>query len=234
MKKAFKKFLYSQKVAPYVFILPFVLSFLIFFAFPIVKTFIMSLQTLDNNGKAVFIGLKNYQSLWNMHFLKAIRNNVVFTALTILAMIPIPILLAIMLNNKRLPGRNFFRSALFVPSLISMIVAGIIFRLFFGESQISPVNSFLHLFRVGAIAWQRDTRYAMFLLVVLTVWTAIGINIVYYLAGLQSIPTELYEAADIDGAGYFNRLIYVTIPECIFRQHLNTETGGFEHQNGNI
>lgn len=207
------KFLYSPKVAPYIFILPFVLSFAIFFVYPILKTVVLSFQGMDSSGNTVFVGLKNYQSLMNVHFYRAVRNNIVYTIIMLLLVIPIPIILAVMLNSKNMPFKKFFRAALFLPSLTSIIVAGVIFRLLFAENASAPVNAFLGLFGIKAITWQLDTRFTMFLIVVLSVWTAIGINVIYYLSGLQNIPVELYEAADIDGAGYWAKLFFVTIPQ---------------------
>jgi ABC-type sugar transport systems, permease components len=208
------RFLYSQKIAPYVFILPFVLSFVFFFLYPIIKTVILSFQNIGGFGdSSAFVGFKNYQSLMNPHFFKAIGNNVIYTAVMLLIVIPIPIILAIFLNSKNLPGKKIFRSALFVPSLTSTIVAGIIFRLLFAENETAPVNAFLHLFGLPAVAWQRDSKYSMFLIIILSVWSVIGINVIYFLSGLQNIPEDLYEAADIDGAGYWAKLIFVTIPQ---------------------
>jgi len=168
---------------------------------------------MDSSGSMVFVGLKNYQSLMNPHFFKAVRNNIVYTIIMLLLVIPIPIILAVMLNSKNMLFKKFFRAALFLPSLTSIIVAGVIFRLLFAENASAPVNAFLGLFGIQPITWQLDTRYSMFLMVILSVWTAIGINVIYFLSGLQNIPVELYEAADIDGAGYWSKLFFVTIPQ---------------------
>lgn len=209
-----RRFLYSQKVAPYVFILPFVLSLLIFFLYPIIKTVILSFQNVGGMGDSnAFIGFKNYRSLLNIHFFTAICNNIVYTILMIVLAIPIPILLAVLLNSKDMPGKKIFRATLFIPSLTSIIVAGIVFRLLFAENATAPVNALIHLFGLPAIAWQRDTRFSMFLMVVLSLWSVIGINVIYFLSGLQSISADLYEAADIDGAGYWAKLIFITIPQ---------------------
>ncbi|MGO4269925.1 carbohydrate ABC transporter permease, partial [Paenibacillus sp. TAF58] len=122
----------SFQLAPYLFILPFLLSFFIFFAYPIISSFFMSFQQMIP-GEEKFIGFDNYSKLWNADFRIAIMNNVSYTFWTLLILIPVPMVLAVFLNAKFLPARNLFRSALFIPALTSVVVAGVIFRLIFGE-----------------------------------------------------------------------------------------------------
>lgn len=208
-----KKMLYSKKVAPYVFVLPFIITFLTFFLYPIIDTIKMSFQSVSpGKGQTQFIGLTNYNNLFNSHFYTALWNSFRYTFWTLLILVPIPIILAAFLNSKKLVGKKFFRAALFVPVLTSVVVAGIVFRLIFGESAGSPFNSFISMFGFKPQAWIRDGKYAMTLMVSLAVWTWMGINIIYFLSGLQNIPDELYESANIDGAGPIAQFIYITMP----------------------
>lgn len=205
------RILYSKKIAPYVFVLPFVITFLIFFLYPIISTFIMSFQNISS-GQAQFIGFKNYTDLLNDHFYKALWNSGRYTFWTLLILVPVPVILAVLLNSKKVVGKKFFRAALFVPALTSVVVAGIVFRLIFGETAASPFNSFIALFGMKPQSWIRDAKYAMPLMVSLATWTWMGINIIYFLSGLQNIPKELYESAEIDGAGVIPKFLYITVP----------------------
>ncbi|OXM83821.1 carbohydrate ABC transporter permease [Paenibacillus rigui] len=197
--------------APYLFILPFLLSFLLFFAYPIASSILMSFQHIEP-GEETFIGLDNYRKLWNPDFIKAITNNFSYTFWTLLVLIPGPMVLAVLLNAKLTPARNFFRSALFIPALTSVVVAGAIFRLIFGELDGSLMNSVLQLFGLSSQKWLLQQNTAMLAMVLLAAWRWMGINILYYLSALQSIPRDLYESAKIDGAGIWNQFIRITVP----------------------
>ena len=146
-KSVFKRFLYSQKVAPYVFVLPFILTFLIFFAYPVGSTFVMSFQKVAAENTA-FVGLKNYKTLMNPIFYKALKNSALYMVLSCAIMIPIPMVLAAMLNNKNMVCKGFVRSALFVPALTSVVVAGVVFRMRFGEMEGSFANQVLSLEKI--------------------------------------------------------------------------------------
>ncbi|OKP72282.1 arabinose transporter permease [Paenibacillus sp. P3E] len=201
----------SQKLAPYVFVLPFLLSFAVFFAYPLINAGVMSFQEVLP-GEVSFTGLDNYRGLWNEDFGAALYNSSRYTVWTLLLLIPVPMILAVLLHSKKMPWSNFFRSTLFIPALTSVVVAGVVFRLIFGELDGALMNTILHLFGISSQRWLYSSSLGMFALLVLAGWRWIGINILYFLSALQSIPAELYEAADIDGAGAFRKLIRITIP----------------------
>ncbi|MBD0383675.1 carbohydrate ABC transporter permease [Paenibacillus sedimenti] len=203
--------LYSQKVAPYVFVLPFILSFLIFFAYPVVSTVIMSFQEVLPD-QTRFIGFANYKKLLNPDFYKALLNNTKYTFWTLLILIPVPLVLAVLLNSKIMKARNFFRASLFIPALTSVVVAGTIFRLIFGELDGSLLNSFMHMIGLESQKWLRSSGTAMFAMVLLATWRWTGINILYFLSALQSIPNELYESAEMDGASVWQKFRSITLP----------------------
>lgn len=211
--KRLKSLLYSQKLAPYVFIAPFVIVFLVFFLYPIISTVIMSFQTVVP-GQTHFIGLDNYRKMWNSSFITAIQNSAVYMAITCAILIPVPMLLAAMLNSPRMPFRNFFRSALFLPALVCIVVAGITFRLIFGELPGSLMNTFLAFFGLKPIKWLAGPIpwTTMFALVVLCCWRWMGVNTMYYLSALQSISEDLYESADLDGANAWQKFRYISVP----------------------
>ncbi|MCP1103036.1 arabinosaccharide transport system permease protein [Aequitasia blattaphilus] len=210
-KGVFSRFLYSQKVAPYVFVLPFVLTFLIFFAYPVISTIYMSFCKVSG-GETVFIGLKNYKTLTNPVFIKALKNSMFYMVVTCAIMIPIPMILATMLNSRHMKGKGFYRSVMFIPALTSVVVAGIVFRLMFGEVSGSFMNQILGLFGHDPLVWLRRPFTVWIVLFALCIWRWTGVNMMYYLSGLQQIPKDLYESADIDGAGRFQQFRYITLP----------------------
>lgn len=204
---------YNSKIAPYVFIAPFVILFLVFFVYPIISSFVMSFQNVVP-GQTEFIGFKNYRYLGNREFKKAVRNSLVYTVLTLATLLPIPMFLAVLLDSKKMVAKGFFRSVLFIPALVSVVVGGFTFRLIFGELPTSLLNSVTASFGVQAIKWlggpKQWTTY--FALLVLAIWRWLGVNIIYFLSGLQNIPGELYESADIDGANNWQKFTKITMP----------------------
>ena len=186
-KSIFKRFLYSQKAAPYVFVLPFVLTFLIFFAYPIIDIVIMSFQKVSGGGNE-WVGLKNYQTLMNPVFYKALKNSILYMILSCAIMIPIPMFLATALNSKAMKAKGFFRSIMFIPALTSVVVAGVIFRLMFGELDGSFMNQVIQVFGMEPIVWLRRVVPVWIALLLLCLWRWTGVNMMYYLSGLQQIP----------------------------------------------
>lgn len=207
-----KSFLYSQTVAPYIFILPFLLSLLIFFLYPTINTVYMSFHEVYGMGNMKFIGFSNYQRLFNQNFYDAIRTNTLYTFFLIIILIPLAIIFATLLNIKYLRGRNFFKSVLFIPALTSIIVAGVAFRLLFGESEAAFMNSILIRLGLPAQRWAFSHSTGMLLMVSLATWKMVGIYMVYFISGLQAIPEELYESAEIDGANAVSKFTRITLP----------------------
>ena len=211
-KSAARTFLNSPKFVPYVFVAPFVISFLLFYLYPFFATIEMSFQKIAGFNDVTFIGWANYQRLLNEHFFNALKTTSGYTFWTILVLVPVPILLAVILNNKSTLFKNFFRSAFFMPALTSVIVAGIFFRYSFAEQTTSLVNAITGVFGMNPLTWLQLKGPAMFALVTICTWRWFGVNLVYFLSGLQGISAELYEAAEIDGANAWNRFRSITLP----------------------
>jgi arabinosaccharide transport system permease protein len=213
MRRA-KSLLHSQRLAPYLFIAPFVITLLAFWTVPLARTFLMSTQEVLF-GEATFVGADNYQRLWGDRiFWQALFNSTRYMVLTIALLIPIPLVLAAMVNSKIGSPRvkAVFKSSMFVPTLTSVVVAGIIFRLMFSETDSGMMNQVLGFFGAGPVRWLREDLGGLTALLMLAMWRYTGINILYFLAGMQSIPTEYYEAASIDGANRIQQFFHVTIP----------------------
>ncbi|KAB1436078.1 carbohydrate ABC transporter permease [Candidatus Galacturonibacter soehngenii] len=205
-----KKFFYSQKIAPYVFILPFVITVLLFWVAPISNGVLLSFQDVL---KDEWVGTKNYSRLLSdKNFFKAIFNSVKYMIGTLVLLIPFPMLFASLLNSKLMKRSGLFKSIYFLPALTSVVVAGTIFRLMFGEASSSLANQVIGLFGASPIKWLKGVNTSYFALLLIACWRWTGVNILYFLAGLQSIPTDLYEAASIDGASKWQQFKKISVP----------------------
>ena len=200
-----------MKRAPYLFVAPFLISFAAFYLYPILSSILMSFQEIVP-GETKFIGFANYEKLLSEEFFKAVSNSFQYTAYTILILIPVPIVLAIMLNGGYRRLNTVYRAMFFLPSLVSVVVAGTIFRLIFAGSGRAIINSIGHWFGLPPVDWIMGGSTAMFLLVMVAVWRWLGVNIIYFMSGLQNIPEELYEAAQMDGAGTWQKFWRITLP----------------------
>jgi arabinosaccharide transport system permease protein len=209
-----RRLLYSQRAAPYLFIAPFVITLLAFWMIPLVRTFLLSTQEVVF-GQAAFIGLDNYQRLWEDRlFWKAMFNSARYMVLTIALLIPIPLVLAALINSKIGSARvkAVFKASMFVPALTSVVVAGIIFRLMFAETGTGLMNQIVGVFGPEPVRWLRIDTGGLIALLALAMWRWTGVNILYFLAGMQAIPEEYYEAATIDGASKLQQFFHITLP----------------------
>ncbi|UFU07766.1 carbohydrate ABC transporter permease [Ruania halotolerans] len=209
-----KKILYSQRLAPYFFIAPFVITLAVFWMLPLGRSVLMSLQEVLY-GNATFIGFDNYERLWRDRvFWKALFNSVRYMVFTLVLLIPIPMILAAIVNSKIGNSRvkGLFKASLFVPALTSVVVAGIIFRLMYAESESGLMNQVFGFFSLDPVRWLREDIPGLVALLALAMWRYSGVNMMYFLAGMQSIPTEYYEAASIDGANKFQTFFRITVP----------------------
>ena len=205
-----KKLFYSQKLAPYVFVLPFALTVVIFWLFPIGNGVLLSFQDVL---KDEWVGLGNYQRLLSDKiFLKAVYNSAKYMVGTLVLLIPFPMLFATLLNSKLMKKPGFFKSIYFIPALTSVVVAGTIFRLMFGEMNTSLANQVIAAFGMSPIKWLKGEWTSYFALLLLACWRWTGVNILYFLAGLQSISTDIYEAASIDGASKWQQFVKISFP----------------------
>lgn len=205
-----KKFFYSQKIAPYVFVMPFVLTVIFFWLFPIGNGILLSFQDVL---KDEWVGLNNYKRLLSDKiFLKAVYNSTKYMIGTLILLIPFPMLFASLLNSKLMKKPGLFKSIYFIPALTSVVVAGTIFRLMFGEMSTSLANQVVGMFGIEPIKWLKGEWTGFFALLLLACWRWTGVNILYFLAGLQSISTDIYEAASIDGASKWQQFVKITFP----------------------
>jgi multiple sugar transport system permease protein len=186
-------------------VVPFVLSF---------WTSLTNQPLIPRPNPVQFVGLRNYQRiLTDDLFWGAVWNVTRFTLMILPVQCGLAFAMALLLNQK-LPFRNFFRGVLFLPTITSMVVVCVIWGTLF-QFPTGPLNQALAIVsggRWGPIDWLGDPRWSMFSIVALSAWQAYGFQMIIYLAGLQAIPQELYEAATIDGAGRWRRFWHVTMP----------------------
>ncbi len=207
-----QKFLYNQKTAPYVFIFPFIVVFCGFFIYPMISTVIMSFQDIVP-GESTFIGFKNFTKLFgDKVFFTAMKNSFTYMILILLFLIPFPMLFACIINSKNMRFSGLYKALMFLPALTSVVVAGTLFRLGFSDSPDALMNQIVGLLGFEPINWLRSEFWAMAIMVLLTCWRWTGVNMMYFLSGLKSIPEELYESADIDGANAVQKFFHITAP----------------------
>ncbi len=207
-----KKFLYSQKVAPYVFVVPFILSFLFFWVYPLCSTITMSFQDI---GPAMteWVGLKNYQKiLKDPTFITAILNSVEYMVLTLVLLIPFPMLFAVLMDSRLVKAKGFWKACLYVPALTSVVISGTLFRLMFSEYKTGQMNVITAALGLGTFKWLKMKATGLAALVIVCCWRWTGVNMLYFISGLKSIDTALYESAEIDGASAVQKFKYITIP----------------------
>jgi len=197
------------------FLAPALILFLIFVIYPILQSVYYSLFNWKGLGPAVdFAGLSNYQQiLSDQIFLKAILNGLLIVALSLTLQLPLSLALAIMVGRD-LPGRVFFRTIFFLPYVFSEVITAIMWQsLYNPDPDRGLFNALLVIIPgVKAQAWLGDTNIVMACIFAVLTWKYFGLHMLLYLAGLQNIPTEIEEAARIDGANRRQLLTYITLP----------------------
>ncbi len=205
----------SKKRWAYVFISPFYILWLIFGLGPFLFSFYMIFARWDGLGPIEFVGLNNFEYVFTTAggqvFWKTIGNGVILFWMYVPIMTFLAIALAVILNSKRVRGFRFFRTVIFSPYVTSMIAAGFAFRLLL-EQDGGLVNIMLNMIGLPSVPWLETVWGARVSLCLLVIWGWLGYNMVLMLAGLQTIPQELTEAAQIDGASPIQAFFYITIP----------------------
>jgi ABC-type sugar transport system permease subunit len=199
--------------APYLWVLPALLLYTIFKLVPLVGGFWLALLRWDGIEPARFIGLRNFERMLDDDKLgPALLNNLHYAAGTVTGKIVLSLFLAVLLNQA-LHGRDVYRTVLFMPVVMSFVVVGILWAWLY-NNQFGLINNLLRAIGLDALAvdWLGDTRIVMWSLIIVDIWKWYGFHMVIFLAGLQTIPTELYDAARVDGASRFRQFTGITLP----------------------
>lgn len=198
--------------AAYMMVAPTVILFLMFCIYPIIHVLFVSLFEYDGMTDMKYIGLYNYARVFrDGSWWKTVLNTVEFGLICPLIQIPISLVLAVILNGK-LKGKNFFRTSLFLPSITSTAIMGIIFSFMF-SSYNGIINGLLQ--KLGSptrITWLEDEKTAKIVIIMFSTWSHVGYYMVLFLAGLQKIPGEVYESAAVDGANTVQSFTKITVP----------------------
>lgn len=199
-------------LAGYLFVAPFLLAYAAFLIFPVLlglrlSFFNASLVSAD----AQFLGLANYRELFgDPDFWGSLWHTVLFTLLSTPPLVILSLVFAL-LANRAIPARWFFRLAFFAPWVLPSSVVALIWVWLY-QPGFGLINSYLVALGLPEVAWLPDESVAMFSVVIATVWWTLGFNFILYLAGLQEIPQDVYDAAAMDGAGPFAQIRWITIP----------------------
>ena len=195
------------------FILPFLAFFIVFFVVPVVMAFWLSFVEWHPRGTTIFVGMKNYVDVLGMDsFLKAVRNSFLYALMVVPASIAISLLIAILiisLRSKRLQG--FFQATYYLPGVISGLAVAIIWRFVF-DFETGVLNYFMSLLGLPPVAWLGTAATALPSLALMALFAGHGGAIIIFCAALLGIPSELYEAAEVDGASFWTRHRRITLP----------------------
>lgn len=201
----------SKNLTPYIFVSPYIIHFLVFVAFPVVFSIVLTFHDWNIISPMKFIGLGNYVRLLNDHvFLISILNTLVFLVIHIPLQIIISLLIAQALNQN-IRFRGFFRAAYFLPVVVSGVVVTILWQQLYGYDSglLNRALVSLGLFKVG---WLVDPQVAMPAIAIMATWKNVGLYIILFLVGLQTVPVHYYEAAELDGANSWQKFIKITLP----------------------
>ncbi|MFN5515154.1 MAG: carbohydrate ABC transporter permease [Cyanobacteriota bacterium] len=203
----------QRRLTPYLFLLPALIILGLTVFYPAWQAFALSFTQydLDLTQAPQWVGLKNFQRLWQDRvFWQSLGNSALYLLGVVPILVMLPLVLAVLVNQK-LRGMAGFRAAFYTPVIISMVVAGIAWRaLYASDGVLNQALRWLGL--TEGIPWLTSPQWALGSVMAVTIWKGLGYYMVIYLAGLQGIPADLYEAAALDGAGGWERHWYITLP----------------------
>ncbi|MCX5512071.1 sugar ABC transporter permease [Kaistia algarum] len=200
-----------QWSVPYRFLLPYLIVFSIFWFWPLIYSFLLSFQNTRVNPWTIDVAV-NWRRLWvDQAFHAALRNTLIVLVLQVPIMLALATAIALALDSPKLAARPLFRFAFFAPIVVSDVAYSVIFRLLF-NGQYGAVNQALTAIGLPALDWLHDPTWMMATIIIAVTWRWTGYNAIIILAGLQTIPKDLYEAAAIDGAGAWRRFRHITLP----------------------
>ena len=204
----------KRTLVAYSFIAPNFIGFAVFTLGPIILAFIMAFSEWDGSNPMKFVGLKNFADLFaNERFLASLKNTIVYSLFTVPLTLVAALALAILLNQK-IKGRTFFRTVTFFPYVASLVAVAAVWNMLFTPSKGGLMNQLLmNVFHAEPLKWAASPKTVMLTIILFSVWKNMGYYMVIYLAGLQGISEDLYEAAALDGANAWQKFWYVTLPQ---------------------
>ncbi len=200
-----------KSYAPYLFLAPAGLVLTVFFFLPFFQT--VGLSFLDYTRSIYspdFVWFKNYAQMFaDPVFWQVLGQTFVYLFVAVPVLVIVPLFLAVLINQK-IRGQTVYKILIYLPVIVSIVVAAIAFKWLYAQAGV--INYFVQLAGLNPIGWLTDPRWSLISVIIVTIWKGIGYYMMIYLAALMSVPRELYEAADIDGASFLRKHLTVTIP----------------------
>lgn len=219
----------KKKAVPYLLVSPYIIHFFIFIAFPVVFSIVLTFHKWNIISPMEYTGFANYIRLFqDALFLKSILNTLIFLIIHIPLQIIVALFLAEVLNQK-IFLRGFFRAAFFLPVVVSGVVVTILWQQLYGFDT-GLLNKILVTLGFGKVGWLIDPKIAMPSIAIMATWKNVGLYIVLFLVGLQTVPKHYYEAADLEGASHWQKFFKITLPminPTIFLVVILSTVGGF-------
>ena len=219
----------KKKAVPYLLVSPYIIHFFIFIAFPVVFSIVLTFHKWNIISPMEYTGFANYIRLFqDALFLKSIFNTLIFLIIHIPLQIIVALFLAEVLNQK-IHLRGFFRAAFFLPVVVSGVVVTILWQQLYGFDM-GLLNKILVTLGFGKVGWLIDPKIAMPSIAIMATWKNVGLYIVLFLVGLQTVPKHYYEAADLEGATHWQKFFKITLPminPTIFLVVILSTVGGF-------
>ncbi len=207
-------FKYYKKYVPYLFILPALIVLTVFFFIPFFQTIGLSFYDYSTSiYDPQFVGVQNYTNILHSGlFYKVMGNTFLFLILAVPFLVIFPLFLAVLINQK-IRGITLYKILIYLPVIVSIVVAAIAFKWLYAQEGI--LNYFVTMFGLKPIGWLTDSKFSLLSVAIVTIWKGVGYYMMIYLAALMSVPQELYEACDIDGANFLTKHLTVTIPQIL-------------------
>ena len=201
----------SRNRAAYGFLAPYLLIFAVFWIWPIISSFVMSFQNTHINPWTFSPGANWGRLFSDPAFYNALKNTMIILVIQVPVMITLATIMAVLLNSPLLKAKGLFRFAFFAPVVVGEVAYAAVFRLMF-NLDFGIVNKLLNAAGIPSISWFAEAPAAMALLIIAVTWRWAGYNAIIILAGLQSIPDDVYEAATLDRVSKLKQFIYITLP----------------------
>jgi ABC-type sugar transport system permease subunit len=219
----------KKKILPYLLVSPYLVHFILFIAFPVIFSIVLTFHKWNIISPMEYIGLNNYVRLFkDQTFFKSILNTLLFLVIHIPLQIMVALFLAEILNQK-IKLQGFYRAAFFLPVIVSGVVVTILWQQMFGFDT-GILNRILTSAGLGKVGWLTDPNIAMISIAVMATWKNVGLYIILFLVGLQTVPPQYYEAADLEGATRIQKFFKITLPNInptIFMIVILSTIGGF-------
>lgn len=219
----------KKKIVPYLLVSPYIIHFVIFVAFPVIFSIVLTFTNWNIIAPMKFIGLGNYTRLSHD---KIFFQSLINTLLFLLIHIPLQIIIALALAEilyQNIKFRGFFRGAFFMPLIVSGVVVTILWQQLYGYDT-GLLNRLLTFVGLGKVGWLNDPAVAMPSIAIMATWKNLGLYVVLFLVGLQTVPAYYYEAAELEGASRWQKFYKITLPlinPTIFMVFILSTIGGF-------